>query len=130
VKHCGVLQLSPVSRVGHRRALGGTPAGGVCSSCVLDERPPPGNFSSFQRPRSCQSGTAFLSYAAFRYDRKRGVMEKDPQTITRAAVPEQKASERIVPPTPRPRAMSLEKAKKLIRKTSAEHDALFRRLAK
>jgi len=28
-----------------------------------------------------------------------------------------------------PRAMSLEKAKKLIRKTSAEHEGLFRRLA-
>ena len=29
-----------------------------------------------------------------------------------------------------PRAMSLEKAKKLIRKTSDEHKGLFRRLAK
>ena len=57
-------------------------------------------------------------------------MEKDTQTITHAAVPEQKTSERAVPPTPRPRAMSLEKAKKLIRKTSAEHEGLFRRLAK
>jgi hypothetical protein len=56
-------------------------------------------------------------------------MEKDTQATTRVAISEQKASERIVPPTPRPRAMSLEKAKKLIRKTSAEHDALFRRLA-
>jgi hypothetical protein len=31
---------------------------------------------------------------------------------------------------PRPGAMSLEKAKKLIRKTSVEHAELFRRLAK
>lgn len=31
--------------------------------------------------------------------------------------------------SPRTRAMSLEKAKKLIRKTSAEHQELFRRLA-
>ncbi len=57
-------------------------------------------------------------------------MEKNIQTTTRAAVPEQKTSERADPPTPRPRTMSLEKAKKLIRKTSAEHDGLFRRLAK
>jgi hypothetical protein len=57
-------------------------------------------------------------------------MKKDTQTITPAAVPERKASERDVPATPQRRAMSLEKAKKLIRKTSAEHDGLFRRLAK
>jgi hypothetical protein len=31
---------------------------------------------------------------------------------------------------PQPRSMSLEKAKKLIRKTSDEHKGLFRRLAK
>jgi hypothetical protein len=36
------------------------------------------------------------------------------------------------PPAPSqtPRVMSLEKAKKLIRKTSGEHKGLFRRLAK
>jgi len=56
-------------------------------------------------------------------------MEKDTKTVV--AMPERQASERTVPAqTPRSRAMSLDKAKKLIRKTSIEHDGLFRRLAK
>jgi len=56
-------------------------------------------------------------------------MERDPKTVVK--VPELKASVRAaLPQTPRPRAMSLDKAKKLIRKTSVEHDGLFRRLAK
>jgi hypothetical protein len=46
------------------------------------------------------------------------------------ATPELKDSQRGVSQAPQPRAMSLEKAKKLIRKTSAEHTGLFRRLAK
>jgi hypothetical protein len=55
-------------------------------------------------------------------------MEKGTKTV--AATPERKASQDAISETPRPRAMSLEKAKKLIRKTSAEHEGLFRRLAK
>jgi hypothetical protein len=53
-------------------------------------------------------------------------MEKGPKTVV--AIPEPKAPVPPVPPRPRP--MSLEKAKKLIRKTSGEHDELFRRLAR
>jgi hypothetical protein len=44
------------------------------------------------------------------------------------ATPERKSSQPASSQTPR--AMSLEKAKKLIRKTSDEHKGLFRRLAK
>ena len=33
-------------------------------------------------------------------------------------------------PSPKPSEMSLEKAKRLIRKTSLQHEGLFRRLAK
>jgi hypothetical protein len=54
-------------------------------------------------------------------------MEKGTKTV--AATPKRKASQ-DASETLRPRAMSLEKAKKLIRKTSAEHEGLFRRLAK
>jgi hypothetical protein len=55
-------------------------------------------------------------------------MERDPKAVTN---PERKAVVRpVLPQTLRPRAMSLEKAKKLIQKTSAEHESLFRRLAK
>jgi len=42
-------------------------------------------------------------------------------------VPARSASSQDVPPV---RTMSMEKARKLIRKTSAEHAELFRRLAK
>jgi hypothetical protein len=51
-------------------------------------------------------------------------MEKEPIT-TRSPSP--KAPPRIETPV---RTMPMEKAKKLIRKTSAEHAGLFRRLAK
>jgi hypothetical protein len=51
-------------------------------------------------------------------------MEKE--TIT-TPTPPPKAPARTVPPV---RTMSMDKAKKLIRKTSAEHAGLFRRLAK
>jgi hypothetical protein len=47
-----------------------------------------------------------------------------------AKPPAQRASEGSVSEAPTPREMSLEKAKKLIRKTSDEHKGLFRRLAK
>jgi hypothetical protein len=54
-------------------------------------------------------------------------MAKDTKTV--AATPELKDSRRAETKT-KPRVMSLEKAKKLIRKTSVEHEGLFRRLAK
>jgi hypothetical protein len=44
------------------------------------------------------------------------------------ATPENKSSQPATSPVPR--IMSLEKAKKLIQKTSAQHKGLFRRLAK
>jgi hypothetical protein len=47
-------------------------------------------------------------------------MEKDSTTITPADRPKE----------PQLREMSLAKAKKLIQKTSKQHDGLFRRLAK
>jgi hypothetical protein len=53
-------------------------------------------------------------------------MGKDTKTVI--ATPEHKDSQ--PPASQTPRAMSLEKAKKLIRKTSDEHEGLFRRLAK
>ena len=52
-------------------------------------------------------------------------MEKEP-IITRTP-PLPKVLPRTEPPV---RTMSMDKAKKLIRKTSAEHEGLFRRLAK
>jgi hypothetical protein len=58
-------------------------------------------------------------------------MAKDNKTpvVTRdIAVAGQKTS--VVPRQRTPRAMSLERARKLIAKTSAEHQGLFRRLAK
>ncbi|HEV1287976.1 MAG TPA: hypothetical protein VNU44_21810 [Bryobacteraceae bacterium] len=55
-------------------------------------------------------------------------MAKDSKTI--ATTPEHEDSQGAATRTPKPRAMSLEKAKKLIRKTSGEHKGLFRRLAK
>lgn len=58
---------------------------------------------------------------------KEGSVEKDTKTAA-VATPGRKDSQ---PATSQaPRAMSLEKAKKLIRKTSDEHKGLFRRLAK
>jgi len=54
-------------------------------------------------------------------------MEKDTKI---AAATEPKAPVGSVPQLPQPGSMSLEKAKKLIRKTSAEHAELFHRLAK
>jgi hypothetical protein len=55
-------------------------------------------------------------------------MAKDTTTIV--ATPAYKDSRDAGTKTPKPRSMSLEKAKKLIRKTSDEHKGLFRRLAK
>ena len=52
-------------------------------------------------------------------------MEKEPIVVRTPSLP--KESQRAEPPV---RTMSMEKAKKLIRKTSAEHAGLFRRLAK
>jgi hypothetical protein len=52
-------------------------------------------------------------------------MGKDTKVVV--ATPGHKGSQG---PSQTPRAMSLEKAKKLIRKTSDEHKGLFRRLAK
>ena len=53
---------------------------------------------------------------------------KDPRAIVPPA-PAKQASEQARPPEPRLREMSLARARKLIRKTSAQHDGLFRRLA-
>jgi hypothetical protein len=58
------------------------------------------------------------------YHRNRGVMEKDSTTITPADSPADGPKE------PQLREMSLAKAKKLIQRTSKQHDGLFRRLAK
>ena len=56
-------------------------------------------------------------------------MEKETEAVV--ATREPKAPGRkLSPQIPQPTAMTLEKAKKLIRKTSAEHAGLFRRLAK
>jgi hypothetical protein len=55
-------------------------------------------------------------------------MAKDTKTIV--ATRESPDSEVAASKTSKPRAMSLEKAQKLIRKTSEEHRGLFRRLAK
>jgi hypothetical protein len=49
---------------------------------------------------------------------------------TKAAVANPKQRDVQPPVSQAPRTMSLEKAKKLIRKTSDEHKGLFRRLAK
>ena len=64
------------------------------------------------------------------YDRKRGVMEKNTKTITDVSSSEPSAPEHARPQAPRLREMSLARAKKLIQKTSEQHDGLFRRLAK
>lgn len=53
-------------------------------------------------------------------------MEKNTKAVV--ATPKRQRSQS--PTSQTPRAMSLEKAKKLIRKTSDEHKGLFRRLAK
>jgi len=55
-------------------------------------------------------------------------MAKETKTIV--ATPEHSDSRSAAPKTSKPRSMSLEKAKKLIRRTSDEHKGLFRRLAK
>lgn len=47
-----------------------------------------------------------------------------------AATREEKESQNVTAKAPQLRSMSLAKAKKLISKTSAEHQDLFRRLAK
>ena len=57
-------------------------------------------------------------------------MEKDTQTITDVSNSEPNAPEHAHPQAPRLREMSLARAKKLIQKTSMQHDGLFRRLAK
>jgi len=56
-------------------------------------------------------------------------MEKDtiPRTPPISKAPARTASSQNVPPVS---TMSMDKARKLIRKTSAEHAELFRRLAK
>jgi hypothetical protein len=56
-------------------------------------------------------------------------MEKHIDIVTRDA-PQERVLDRPVAPASPARAMSPEKAKKLIRKTSAEHEGLFRRLAR
>ena len=55
-------------------------------------------------------------------------MAKNAKTTTRVATRQPKAPEHTIPP-PQIRTMSLDKAKKLIRKTSAHHSELFRRLS-
>jgi len=57
-------------------------------------------------------------------------MEKDSKTVTPAPGSEPEVPGSASPQTPRLREMSLARAKKLIQKTSAQHDGLFRRLAK
>jgi hypothetical protein len=57
-------------------------------------------------------------------------MEKDTNTITDVSNFEPNAPEHARPQAPRLREMSLARAKKLIQKTSKQHDGLFRRLAK
>jgi hypothetical protein len=56
-------------------------------------------------------------------------MEKDTKTITHVG-PEPKTPENARLQAPRLRDMSLTRARKLIQKTSKQHDGLFRRLAK
>jgi hypothetical protein len=56
-------------------------------------------------------------------------MERDKKTPVANTEPKSSVPT-LLPQMPRPRAMSLDKAKKLIRKTSVEHEGLFRRLAK
>jgi hypothetical protein len=58
----------------------------------------------------------------------RAVMPKNIKTTV--SIPTEKDSRPVAPEALQPRAMSLEKAKKLIRKTSDDHKGLFRRLAK
>jgi hypothetical protein len=55
-------------------------------------------------------------------------VRKDIKTVVTAT--ERKNSQEANSKTPEPRTMSLQKAKKLIRKTSDEHEGLFRRLAR
>lgn len=57
-------------------------------------------------------------------------MAKDTKTITDVSSSEPNAPEYARPQAPRLREMSLARAKKLIQKTSKQHDGLFRRLAK
>src|SRR5580692_10569054 len=57
-------------------------------------------------------------------------MEKDTKTIPHVGSPEATAPEHARLQAPPLRVMSLAKARKLIRKTSKQHDGLFRRLAK
>lgn len=57
-------------------------------------------------------------------------MEKDTKTNTDVSSSEPNAPEHARPQAPWLREMSLARAKKLIQKTSMQHDGLFRRLAK
>jgi hypothetical protein len=57
-------------------------------------------------------------------------MQKDTKAITDVSSSEPNAPEHARPQAPRLREMSLARAKKLIQKTSKQHDELFRRLAK
>jgi hypothetical protein len=57
-------------------------------------------------------------------------MEKDTKTITHVGSPEPNTPENACLQAPRLREMSLARARKLIQKTSKQHDGLFRRLAK
>jgi hypothetical protein len=57
-------------------------------------------------------------------------MEKDTKTIAHLGGPEPNAPDDARVQSPRLREMSLARARKLIQKTSKQHDGLFRRLAK
>jgi hypothetical protein len=57
-------------------------------------------------------------------------MQKDTKTITDVPSSEPSAPGNGSPQLPRLREMSVARARKLIQKTSKEHDGLFRRLAK
>jgi hypothetical protein len=57
-------------------------------------------------------------------------MQKDTKATTGVSGSEPNAPEHARPQAPQLREMSLANAKKLIQKTSKQHDGLFRRLAK
>jgi hypothetical protein len=57
-------------------------------------------------------------------------MEKDTKTVTDVGSPEPNTPENARLEGPRLREMSLARARKLVQKTSKQHDGLFRRLAK
>jgi len=57
-------------------------------------------------------------------------MARDPKIMAPVLEPKVSRHDGVPPEMSKVRTMSLDKAKKLIRKTSAEHSELFRRLAK